>query len=81
MSFKDLRFTSGAVIKVRGIKKGASEGQSLSLIQRRLKGELSKNQVKIKQGHIHSPSVADGWAGAENLENKKCDRPSFFLEF
>ena len=25
------------------------------------------------QGRIHSPSVADGWAGAENLEKQKYD--------
>ena len=29
-----------------------------------------------KQGHIHSRSVADLWAGAENLNKHKCNQPT-----
>ena len=29
--------------------------------------------LRKKQGRKHGKTVADGWAGAENLENHKCD--------
>ena len=30
----------------------------------------------FQKGRIHGKTVADGWAGAENLEKQLCDRPT-----